>query len=431
VLKVSPTVDVITEINNDRILVVENSEIYSKLIKNSLSKIFAGEIDTANSFDRVKELVGLYGDRYFLSLLNMSVEGAPSGEAVEFVCSRKIPSLVFTSNTDADFIKKIRSYGVIDYIFKENVSNLKVMTGLVKRLSRNRYSTALIVDDNQINRLQINALLSKYLFNTINAENGQEALEILKDNPNIDLLITDYMMPVMDGFELIKKVREQQDSKDLAIIGISANSEGTLASNFMRFGADDFVTKPFGQEEFCTRVSICMDKRDLLQELSKSATTDFLTGLSNRRHFLDKAVSTHASFKRQQLDLSCVMLDIDHFKNVNDTYGHDAGDQVLVEVSRVLKERIRDTDLLARFGGEEFCLLAVNAERGETHQLFEEIRKLVSSISFQVNGQTFSVTISMGVCDQSLDTLDQMIQAADGALYLAKNAGRNRIEYAR
>lgn len=413
-----------------KILVVENSQFYSSLIIDAIAKVFPGSIDVASTFDEVKALLSSSANSYFLALLNLSLPGAPVGEAVAFVRSKNIASVVFTGSIEKDTISQIKALGVIDYVVKDSSANLDYLSRLVRRLDGNRRIKALVVDDSRVSRALMCQLLERQLLNTIEAEDGEEAFTLIEQDEEIKLVITDYEMPKMNGFELIKKVREIRNSKELAIIGISGVGDESLAANFMRYGADEFTTKPIRAEEFGARISLCMDRWDLLNDLSHSATTDYLTGLSNRRHFLDNAKALYASAKRKQVSISCAMIDIDFFKRINDTYGHDAGDTVLKSVAASLGNRVRETDLIARFGGEEFCLLGVNINPESQIDFFNELRTTISDLEFDLNNEMVRVTVSIGVTRNLGDSIEDMIDAADKGLYVAKETGRNRVVFA-
>lgn len=426
-MEISPQFISAQKTESSKILVVENSTLYASMIKAAISKVFAGSIDVASTFDEVQQYVNGNADDYFLSLLNLSVPGAPAGEAVAYVRSQNIAALVFTSNIEKDIIFQIKALGVIDYIFKESVVNLDYMSRLVRRLNQNRFTTALVVDDSFMIRMLMRKLLEKQMFKVLEAEDGDIALGMVRENADIKLVIADYQMPNMDGFEFIKQLRGFKGSKELAVVGISGQDDESIATNFMRYGADDYANKPIKAEEFATRISLCMDRRDLLNELSYSATTDFLTGLSNRRHFLSSANVLYASAKRGQITLSCAMIDIDFFKRINDNYGHDAGDIVLKTVAAAIKNRVRDSDLVARFGGEEFCLLAVNVDPGARETFFNELRTTVSDLEFNLNDENVQITVSIGVSHDLKSSIEDMITTADGSLYLAKEGGRNQV----
>ncbi len=413
-----------------RILVVESSHLYTTLIEGAVNDVFSGRVDTAGTFEEVKELVAKHKNEYFLALLNLVLPGASHGEAVKFVREHRIPAVVFTSSMEENLINEIQSIGVIDYILKENVTNLDLVSKMVRRLDHNRRITALIVDDSATMRAQMRALLSRYLFKVDEAENGVDALEKVREDDTIRLVITDYEMPQMNGFELIKKLRTFKESRDLAIVGMSGAGRDKLATDFIRYGADDFVKKDISAEEFATRISMCMDKLDLLNELMLRATTDFLTKLWNRMYFMSASANLFSSASRGQITIDVAMIDLDFFKRINDTYGHDAGDDVLREVAAALKSIIRGTDLLARMGGEEFCLLAVNVGPDHREKFFNSLREAVSELEFNFNDEEVRMSASMGITGILGDSVEDMMSRADAALYEAKENGRDQCVFA-
>jgi len=175
---------------------------------------------------------------------------------------------------------------------------------------------------------------------------------------------------------------------------------------------------------------MCMDKKDMLNELMLRATTDYLTKLWNRRHFMSTAKALYSSAGRGQIHITVVMIDLDFFKSINDTYGHEAGDEVLREVAANLKIRTRDSDLLARIGGEEFCLLAVNVNPDFKEDFLTSVLETIASITFNFLGEDISVTASMGVTSELGTSLDDMMSRADSALYKAKEQGRAQYVFA-
>lgn len=167
----------------------------------------------------------------------------------------------------------------------------------------------------------------------------------------------------------------------------------------------------------------------LYEQVERLSRIDPLTELTNRRSFSNEALRLFQLATRYQHNLSCAMLDIDYFKHVNDTYGHDAGDKVLKAVAKVCKEQIRETDLLARFGGEEFCFLFPETDKGEAALISERIRKAISKLSFGTEHNRFSVTISMGVSEMlnADDNIESMLKRSDDSLYKAKENGRDHV----
>lgn len=237
-------------------------------------------------------------------------------------------------------------------------------------------------------------------------------------------------MPAMNGLQLTQAIRRTHSRDDLAIIGISAQGDQIMAANFIKYGANDFLIKQiFLTEEFYCRVNQCLDIISNIQQIKDAAIKDYLTGLYNRRYFFDFGAKLFAAAVRQKFTLACGMIDLDFFKKVNDTYGHDAGDRTLRHVGTLLSQRMRDTDLLARLGGEEFCILAVAVSPAKVEQLFEDIRRLLAETPVDLGGgKSISITASIGVATGGgAYSLEEMVRSADQQLYAAKNNGRNQV----
>jgi diguanylate cyclase (GGDEF)-like protein len=227
---------------------------------------------------------------------------------------------------------------------------------------------------------------------------------------------------------MVKRMRATHSKDRLTIIGLSSGGGTAMSARFIKTGANDFLPKPFLREEFYCRVAQNMELLDLIGSLREVSTTDYLTGLYNRRHFYDVGQTLFASMQRGTITLTAAIIDVDHFKRINDTLGHDAGDYVLKAVARNLRAITREAEIIARVGGEEFALLAINLAPESVHGFFDRLRDAISSIEVTMDGASVPVTASIGVCTSGGGSLDAMMSKADEMLYLAKRSGRNRVE---
>lgn len=268
------------------------------------------------------------------------------------------------------------------------------------------------------------------MFPVLEAENGVAAIRLLSEHKDVKLVITDYLMPEMDGFELLAWLRNEQDHdpNTTAVIGISSHGSNTLSARFIKEGGNDFLAKPFLKEEFICRVLQNVQNLESHLLIRETAQTDFLTGLSNRRHFDELAAPLYNNAKRRNLALTLAMVDIDHFKKVNDSYGHYAGDLVLKAVGNLLQRTFRKSDVVARMGGEEFCILAANVNPAWMVETFDRFRREVEALEVPFANILIRVTISMGITTRLDDSLEGMVGRADTLLYRAKRNGRNRLE---
>lgn len=295
----------------------------------------------------------------------------------------------------------------------------------------------LIADDSAT----IRATLAKAVndeFISVGASDGEQAWNFLRDDSSIELVVTDLAMPGLDGFGLIRRMRASESSRirnTPVIVVTGANDTAARERAFVE-GANDFIAKTSDHVEFLARVRAHQKLAQTIRELESSrrflkeqANTDPLTKLANRRNFFTMVSSVLAQMHRQNEHFSVVMLDIDHFKRINDTYGHQAGDFVLVELSKVLSGAIREGDLVARMGGEEFVVASPYTNRLAAIVLSERLRKSVEDTKFVFEGNQIPVTISLGVASKTkgTDDIDKLIAIADSRLYIAKEKGRNRI----
>ena len=299
---------------------------------------------------------------------------------------------------------------------------------MVKRVLNNYDATVLIVDDSKSSRLLTRKYLEVLHVKILEASSAEEAIEILNNaKDEISLLLTDYEMPGKNGMELTLELRQKYSKDKLSIIAISASDNTSLATSFLRHGANDYITKPFSSEELSTRINVNLELIDLFSKARDSAHRDFLTGMYNRRFFYESATAIVEKSKRKKHPVAVIMIDIDHFKAINDTYGHSMGDMALKEIPRILGKNLRSSDLVARFGGEEFCVLLDEIKLEEVKKKFEIIRKAVEENFIKHELISFYYTVSIGIFYGFKDTLERMITISDDALYKAKESGRNKI----
>ncbi|MCG8608096.1 diguanylate cyclase [bacterium] len=305
-------------------------------------------------------------------------------------------------------------------------------------------NTVLVVDDVPVNIQLLSTYLSSEGYFVISAKNGLEALDQIKKN-RPDLVLLDVMMPKMNGFEVCEIIKSDKETKFIPVIMVTALNELQDKIRGMNAGADDFICKPFNKLELLVRVRSLLRIKSLndalsekvielqraKEELRQLAITDGLTSLYNYRYFQEQLLQELNRARRHNLQVSLVMIDIDHFKHYNDTHGHPAGDLILKQIASLLKSNIRNIDLASRYGGEEFALVLIETNKSSAGIVAEKIRKLVEDQSFeqeesQPNG---TLTISTGVATfpEDGDDFDQLVSNADQRLYRAKQAGRNLI----
>ncbi len=411
-----------------KILVVESSRFFSSMLQQEIQAATGLAVDCCGTFAEARTALHARGREYVVAVLNIILPDAADGAMASLCRETGVPTIVFTGSYSEDLRERLTAEGVLDYIVKDTPASIGQLISVIQRLVRNRHAKALVVDDSVTSRAYIGDLLRQYNFRVLQATNGVEALEQLNGNPDISLVITDFHMPRMDGMEMVRRMRATHSKDRLTIIGLSSGGGTAISARFIKAGANDFLPKPFLREEFYCRVTQNMELLDLITSLREVSTTDYLTGLYNRRHFYDVGETLFASMQRGTITLTAAIIDVDHFKRVNDALGHDAGDTVLKAVARNLRASIREAEIIARIGGEEFAVLAINLAPESVPSFFERLRAAVNGVEITIAGQPVPVTASIGVCRSGGATLDAMMSKADEMLYLAKRSGRNRVE---
>ena len=302
----------------------------------------------------------------------------------------------------------------------------------------------LVADDEPTNRSLIQRRLERTGYRVITAQNGQEAVEKAVEAAP-DLIILDVMMPVMDGLQACRSIKDNEATRDIPIIFLSARDETDVKVSALGIGANDYISKPFNAEELLARVEVALRlrfERDRLRESAEEARaraemaqerslTDPLTGLLNRYGLQISLAHELAEARRYNRPLSCLMIDVDRFKTINDTYGHITGDVALQQIASVLTQVVRRSDIVFRYGGEEFLALLPKTDLEGAVALAEKLREAVVARIFGDGEHTFYLTLSIGAASLSeTESGNDLIARADIALYHAKERGRNRVEKA-
>jgi two-component system cell cycle response regulator len=296
----------------------------------------------------------------------------------------------------------------------------------------------LVAEDDPVSRRMLRSFLEKWGYEVIQAADGTEALATLQSGDAPPLAVLDWMMPGMEGPEVCREVRKNSDRAYSYLLLLTARSQKEDVLKGLEAGADDYLTKPFDAQELKARLHVgqrILDlQRNLLtatEELRFRATHDLLTGIGNRASVLDALKRESARQVREGGSFGVVLADIDHFKSVNDTYGHLVGDSVLKECARRMKLCTRTYDSLGRYGGEEFLMVVPTGDVRGTTALAERVRSAVAEEPVVTDAGPIPLTVSLGIAvSPATDPVDtkELLRCADEALYSAKANGRNRVE---
>lgn len=295
----------------------------------------------------------------------------------------------------------------------------------------------LIADDSIVSRHLLEATLRKWGYQVVVASDGEQAWEILQSPDAPQIAIIDWVMPGYTGVEICRRLRFEQGQEPYTYLMLltSKNQREDLIEG-MDAGADDYITKPFDQHELQVRLRAGRRIVELQTQLRHQATRDSLTGVYNRSKTFEVFDRELQRSQRERIPLGAILMDLDHFKSVNDTYGHLAGDEVLRQAAQRLQSCVRSYDLVGRYGGEEFLVLMPNCDESSARAQAERLRAVIASepvVLETAGGEQYRMTASFGVTISNpfsvAETPQSLLGTADEAMYEAKRAGRNRIVF--
>ncbi|MBN9436442.1 diguanylate cyclase [Bosea sp. (in: a-proteobacteria)] len=412
-----------------KILVVEDSKTYSMALCRRLRDEIGLELIACRSLNELHEVVTENSTAFTLAVVDLNLPDAPRGEAIDFTVQRGIPTIVHTGSFDFETRNRIMERDVIDYVPKDSEFALETVVRAVRRALANRRTRILVVDDVKATRGLLARMLTVQQYDVVEASSGAEALAYLEANPDVRLVVTDYNMPGMDGYALTRHIRRRFSASGLRVIGVSSSNDRMVSVGFLKAGAHDFISMPFVPEELQCRIASNAETQEQIEQLRNLASRDALTGLFNRRHFFEHAPALIAEARARWQKSAVAILDIDDFKQLNDSHGHDLGDRALAGVARCLSQSIEGSNsLLARIGGEEFAILFPGLDAKAAMRRADHVRLDVSHETVTLGEHQVALTASIGVAeiDENV-SFDQALVAADRALYAAKREGRNRV----
>lgn len=294
----------------------------------------------------------------------------------------------------------------------------------------------LVVDDAPENVMLLSLIL-KDLGKVSSALSGREAIDKALENPP-DLILLDIQMPELDGYDVIRALKEDPKTENVPVIFVTGLSDDGDEEKGLKLGAIDYITKPYKPAVVIARVRNHLRLREyavrleqLNEELERLATTDALTSAYNRRYFMSKLEEEVKRVRRYKRASSLMMIDVDHFKKINDTFGHDVGDHVLIALVKLLEEQVRQLDTVARIGGEEFAILMPETSEEDALILVNRLLDAARAAAITVADNTVRFTISIGCTEFDADTVDGegILKMADMALYDAKRSGRDQVVF--
>ncbi|SDC20342.1 two-component system, cell cycle response regulator [Desulfurella multipotens] len=342
-----------------------------------------------------------------------------------------LPVVILTANEGDYYEKQAFNLGAFDFLkkpFKQGQLLRYLLDYFNEELTE---GSVLVIEDSTIQNETICQQLRLKNMQPISANNAVEAMRYLLSGIDIDVILMDIFLPQYTGYDLISILKSDERFSFIPIVGLTAFKEKDILSEILNLGADDFIYKPYNINEFFSRVRANIRISKLIKKLKQTSEEDYLTGIYNRRTFFHFLENLTALSVRENKPLSFVILDIDYFKKINDTYGHDIGDSVLKKLAEIVLKMTRRADVFGRYGGEEFCLALPNTDLYGACLLANKIRSTISQTIMTFNKYktiSFSITISAGVAEFTKGMeIDTLVKIADKNLYLAKENGRNRV----
>ncbi|ODS22918.1 diguanylate cyclase response regulator [Candidatus Endobugula sertula] len=410
----------------EKVLIVEDSQIVVKILKHIARQELVFDVLLATTFAEARQYCEQHQGNIFAAVIDLNLPDAPDGEVVDYTLEQKIPTIVLTGSFDEKRRESLLSKGIVDYVTKEGRYSYQYAIRSINRLYTNQNIKVLVVEDSTTMRKYIVNLLSRHKFQILQAVDGVDAIKVFLENPDIKLLITDYNMPNMDGFELVKNLRCKYEKFDLVIIGLSAEGESNLSAKLIKTGANDFLTKPFNHEEFYCRINHNVESLHLIDQIRDAANRDYLTNIYSRCYFFAASEQPYETAKQQQSPLALAQISLDNFSNINDSYGQAFGDKVLADFSKDL-EKLMDKFLVARAVGKEFYVLMPGLSNDKAFAFLDQVKTVLSGNTYGDQKNTISLTFSAGVSNLLGEHINDQINAAKDNLHRAKEAGKNIV----
>lgn len=415
--------------SGQNLILVEDSRMFSSILRHRFRTELGLNVTCCASLKDLQGILDNDDHGFSLAVVNLNLPDSHDGDALDVTIDNELPTIVFTASYDIDVRNAIMERGVIDYVIKDSAFAVDNLVTAVRRSVANSRVRVLVVDPVVATREVLAARLRMQQYSVAEASTGAEATAFLDEAGEVELVLVDQNLPDMEGCELTRQIGRRNRSERMQVMGMASAPDRLLAAAFMRAGANDFIARPFVAEELQCRISRIVETLTQFKQLRSAAALDYLTGLYNRRHFFDEGPRLVNDCLRSSTSSAVGILDIDHFKRLNDTYGHEIGDQVLKAVAGRLQSFFADShNLLSRIGGEEFAVLFINLDSRAATSVCDALREDLTGLKILADDEELSVTVSVGVAAiDGYESFENYLNAADQFLYMAKHKGRNQV----
>ncbi|MFC3095314.1 diguanylate cyclase [Alteromonas sediminis] len=407
-----------------QVLIVESNTQLARLLHKQVIQAGLEPLMADSMYAAKKRFSDSLPESLLCALVGYAHPDAECAEAIAFTTGVAVPTIAISEKMDGAIHKHVMHYDIVDYVGLENAQTIDYLYRLLLRLNKNKRIGVLVLSEIRRTRQECKNWLQRHSFRLYEAITPDQAHALLLANNDIQIVMVDTNYEDTCS-RFIADLRKVYTKDDLAIVGMSHKPSNFVAAHFIKCGATDFFTLPFNHEEFLCRVMQMLESIEHVALIRKTANTDYLTGLPNRRHFffsVNKRQPAHISTQ------ALAIIDLDHFKHINDTYGHDAGDAVLKNVARLLATEFEHADI-ARFGGEEFCVYLPDIAVDDAIATMQSLCQKVAALHIDFNNTVLRVTTSIGLTVAYNSNIEAMLSKADAMLYEAKNGGRNQVRY--
>lgn len=408
------------------VLVVEDQESIAQYIAAMLKECWDCEVVVANSLQAAREALDSNVPAIQVAICELNLPDAHHGEVIDLMNEHDVAPIVLTGAYGPSLRETVIQNGAVDFIQKDSINAYEYAVRLAGRIQKNSHVSVLIVDDAPDKLANYRSRCELLGFQVHTATGGKEALHLLKQHPEITLMLVDPIMPEMDGFELTAKTRSMFSMERLAIIGVSEVADEDISTHFLKCGANDYLSHPFSYQEFLCRIHQNLDMLDIVKANREAAQYDYMTRLYNRRYFFQLAAPIHAHARKNNTPLAAAVIDLDSIKEINDQYGHDAGDAMIRHFADLLAQQF-GKHLVARIGGEEFAVLLEGETPQNVRKSFEQLHMAIRDSVVGSGAEKISCTASIGLSDQMSGNIDELLRGASIALQRAKASGRDQV----
>lgn len=408
------------------VLLVEDIRFYSVALRDRLESAFGVCVTLCSTFAAMKTALDGKGKDFRLAIVDLCQPDAREGEALDFVVARQVPTIVFSSISSDAKRSEISARHAGAFIAKSSIHSIdELLVAVDRRLSMTDSELLVIEPDRRIAATIKGLLADRFPVFVVNSL--REGLARLDAARGIELVLLRAETAASDN--LIEQIRNSYGDQTIRLIGYATSAGPDDVGRFLGAGGDEFFHLPISSGDLVGRLERMLALHRQIIALQQMASRDFLTDLRNRRYFYSHGPKLVDMHLRQSRPVSMALVDIDHFKQLNDTYGHEVGDSVLRAIARTLGEQVGEKHhLVARLGGEEFGILFAGLAIQSAYEFCERIRAEVARTRVVIGEADISMTISIGLANiTASETFDNYLNAADQYLYLAKHSGRNRV----